>query len=56
VLGVPESATVAEVRAAFRRLALATHPDRGGDPGAFMRVKWAHDEVMSRRAGRRPRG
>ncbi|AUX39197.1 uncharacterized protein SOCE26_005790 [Sorangium cellulosum] len=53
VLGLPDAAGVAEVRRAFRRLALATHPDRGGDAAEFMRVKWAHDEAMSRLA--RPR-
>ncbi|WP_437600319.1 DnaJ domain-containing protein [Sorangium sp. So ce590] len=56
VLGLTEAAGAAEVRRAFRRLALVTHPDRGGDAREFMRVKWAYDEVMSRlsRPKRRP--
>ncbi|AUX19926.1 uncharacterized protein SOCEGT47_003800 [Sorangium cellulosum] len=56
VLGVTEAAGPDEVRQAFRRLALATHPDRGGDAGEFMRVKWAHDEAMSRLSRPRRRG
>jgi hypothetical protein len=51
VLGVAPGAPVAEIKRAFRRLALATHPDRGGDAAGFIRVKWAHDEAL-RRGGR----
>ncbi|HJL20229.1 MAG TPA: J domain-containing protein [Sandaracinaceae bacterium LLY-WYZ-13_1] len=40
VLGIPASATVAQARAAFRRLALMHHPDRNpGDPRAHERFK-----------------
>lgn len=35
VLGVAPGASPREVRAAFRRLAAAHHPDRGGDPDRF---------------------
>jgi DnaJ-domain-containing protein 1 len=48
VLGVTAGAEIAEIRRAFRRLALRTHPDRGGEADAFMRVKWAYDEAMRR--------
>ncbi|KAJ3361383.1 hypothetical protein GGF31_002253 [Allomyces arbusculus] len=55
VLGVPESATPAAVKARFRELALALHPDRhmgADDPAAvrakFDRVKTAHDVLTSR--------
>jgi len=34
VLGVPESAGIAEIRAAYRRLARTYHPDRTGGGGA----------------------
>lgn len=34
-LDVPRDATEKEVRAAYRRRAKATHPDKGGDPDAF---------------------
>ncbi|CBH16410.1 chaperone protein DNAj, putative [Trypanosoma brucei gambiense DAL972] len=30
ILGIPQSASVADIRAAFRRLALTTHPDKQG--------------------------
>ena len=47
VLGVPHSATAAQIRAAYRRAALASHPDKNpGDPSAeaqFLRVSSAYD-------------
>jgi hypothetical protein len=49
VLGVAPGATAEQIKRAFRRLALATHPDRGGDVAGFIRVKWAHDEALARR-------
>lgn len=52
VLGVAPGADASEIKRAFRRLALATHPDRGGDAAGFIRVKWAHDEALARRARR----
>ena len=35
LLGVPKHATSDDIRRAFRRRALSTHPDRGGDRTAF---------------------
>jgi curved DNA-binding protein CbpA len=35
VLGVSEHASADELRRAFRRLSLVTHPDHGGDADAF---------------------
>lgn len=34
-LGLEPTATLAEVKHAFHRLALEAHPDQGGDPVAF---------------------
>ncbi|UQA57571.1 J domain-containing protein [Polyangium aurulentum] len=49
VLGLPKTASVEEIRRAFRQKALATHPDRGGDAEAFIQVTWARDEALARR-------
>jgi hypothetical protein len=46
VLGLTPMATPAEIKRAFRRLALVTHPDRGGEARAFMLATWAHDEAL----------
>jgi len=45
VLGVKRSATSAEIHAAYRRCALSTHPDKGGDPADFRRVVAAFEEL-----------
>jgi hypothetical protein len=43
VLGVPSTATQAEVRAAYRAAARNHHPDAGGDPGRMraLNLAWA---------------
>ena len=39
VLGIPRDAGAAEVRRAYRKRALATHPDKtNGESGAFLAV------------------
>ena len=38
-LGLPDTASEAEVRAAFRVLVRSAHPDAGGDPSVFMRLR-----------------
>jgi hypothetical protein len=42
VLGLATDATEVEIRRAFRRAALATHPDRGGDRDRFEIVHGAY--------------
>ena len=53
-LGITARATADELKRAFRRRALATHPDRGGDAEAFRQVQRAFEEAQRRIARRRP--
>jgi curved DNA-binding protein len=41
-LGVPRTATAAEIKQAFRKLASQHHPDKGGDTGKFQAVQAAY--------------
>ena len=43
VLGLSSSATWAEIKSAYRKLAMANHPDRGGDPEMFKKVQAAYE-------------
>mmetsp|Transcript_62826 Transcript_62826/g.138231 ORF Transcript_62826/g.138231 Transcript_62826/m.138231 type:complete len:646 (-) Transcript_62826:48-1985(-) len=51
VLGVPKDASSSEVKAAYRQKALELHPDKGGDPGAFLSLQRAYHELMVENAG-----
>lgn len=42
-LGVDRNASLDDLRAAFRRAARAAHPDAGGDPVTFVRVRLAFE-------------
>jgi hypothetical protein len=52
VLGVAPTATLAEVRAARRRLAFQLHPDRGGDAERMQEVNRAFDQAVRALLGR----
>lgn len=47
-LGLSPSAGVADVKQAYRRKALETHPDRGGDEEAFRAVHEAYEVALVR--------
>lgn len=47
ILGVVSTAGADEVRRAWRRRVRETHPDRGGDPGAFAAVQQAYRLLVS---------
>jgi len=46
VLGVSKGSTAAEIKKAYRKLALKNHPDKGGDPETFKKMTVAY-EVLS---------
>ena len=39
ILGVASDASATVIRAAYRKKALQAHPDRGGEPGAFVQLQ-----------------
>ncbi len=47
LLGLGAEFTEADVRTAYRKLAFAAHPDRGGDVKAFHAISEAKDFVLS---------
>jgi hypothetical protein len=53
LLGIEASASITDVKAAFRKKAIEHHPDHGGSAEAFMRIKRAYDWIVKRRAKKR---
>ncbi len=47
VLGLPWPTTLQELKATYRRLAKANHPDLGGDPDRFQQIQLAYEELRS---------
>ena len=54
VLGLTPTATVAQVKAAYRRRSRKLHPDVGGDEEAFRELTDAFREASAYAAGERP--
>ena len=50
ILGVDAKASSADIKRAFKKRALETHPDRGGDAETFREVHRAYQRGVSRRA------
>lgn len=50
LLGLAPGASPTEVKRAFRKRALETHPDQGGDPESFLAVQRAYEKLNARRA------
>ena len=50
VLGLPESATATDIRVAYKRKALTTHPDKGGSSADFRLVVKAFEVLFSGRS------
>lgn len=48
ILQVPKGASPDEVKAAYRKKALANHPDKGGDAGEFSRLQQAYLALMGK--------
>ena len=48
VLGLAPGASLADVRRAFQRRALETHPDQGGEAEAFQAVRRAYEKLVAR--------
>jgi len=51
-LGLPETASAADIRRRWRTLALQHHPDRGGDAAEFRSLASAAAELKKSEAGR----
>jgi curved DNA-binding protein CbpA len=54
-LGLSKDCTRDELKEAFRTRARSAHPDRGGEPAAFIQLRRAYDEI-TKELGRRPPG
>lgn len=50
VLGVPQSASEADIKSAYRKLAAKHHPDKGGDSEKFKQIGEAYNTLKDRNA------
>ena len=50
VLGVDREATPIELKKRFRQLSLENHPDKGGDPETFMKIRKAYEALTDEEA------
>lgn len=45
ILGVTKESTAAQIKKAYRKLAIKNHPDKGGDPEKFKKISVAYDTL-----------
>jgi len=48
ILGLESGASLAEVKRAFRKRALETHPDHGGEPAQFRAAQAAYEKLVKK--------
>lgn len=53
ILGLESTASLVEVKRAFRKRALETHPDHGGEPEQFRKVQAAYEKLVKQLGGAR---
>lgn len=53
ILGVESTASLVEVKRAFRKRALETHPDHGGEAEQFRKVQAAYEKLVKKLGGAR---
>merc|ERR1719421_149549 len=51
ILGVSADATDAEIKKAYRIIAMQCHPDKGGDKEDFQELNNAYEKIMEQRRG-----
>jgi len=51
VLGLPQTATLEEVKRNYKRLAAVFHPDKGGYKEAMVLLNNAYDEIKGKKKG-----
>ncbi len=47
ILNIEQNATEEEIKKAYRKLALKLHPDKGGDPEEFKKIRTAYDILLN---------
>jgi len=53
ILGLESTASLVDVKRAFRKRALETHPDRGGEAEQFRKVQAAYEKLVKKLGGAR---
>lgn len=51
ILGLKRGATLKEIKAKFRELAMKTHPDKGGNAETFIRINTAYEALLNGDSG-----